>query len=192
MIKELILKSRSYRRFWEEKRVDASILEEIVDNIRLTSSARNIQPLKYATITDSQSCETVFSTLSWAGYIENGAPKEGERPSGYIIILNDKSIAPSSLWDQGIVCQTASLCAVEKGLGCCIIASVNREKFGNEFALPDNLEIALVLAVGYPKEEVVITEMKNNDYKYYRDENGVHYVPKRSFDEVCIKIVSKL
>lgn len=188
MIKDLILKSRSYRRFWENKRVDISILEEIVDNVRLTSSARNIQPLKYSIVTEVELCEKVYSTLSWAGYIENGAPKEGERPSAYIVILNDKDIAANSLWDQGIVSQTISLCAVEKDLGCCIIASINRDKFKKEINLPEHLDIALVIAIGYPKEEVVITELKDNKYEYYRDENGVHYVPKRSFNEVCIKI----
>lgn len=188
MIKELVLKSRSYRRFWEDKRVGKDILKEIVNNARLTSSARNIQPTKYAIITECELCEKVFSTLSWAGYIKNGAPKQGERPSAYIVIFNDNDISTPSLWDQGIVSQTISLNAVEKDLGCCIIASVNRDELREFLSQPSHLDIALVIAIGYPKEQVEITELKDNEYKYYRDQDKVHYVPKRSFDEVYIEV----
>ena len=188
MMHNLILKARSYRRFFEDKRVDKATLNEIVDNVRITASARNIQPLKYATVSSAALCEKLFPTLGWAGYLENGAPVEGERPTGYIVIFNDKDIAPNSLWDQGIVSQTASLYATEKGLGCCIIASVNREQAKGVLSFGDNLEIALVIAIGYPKEDVRIVDMEDDNYKYYRDENGVHYVPKRTFEQVYVEV----
>lgn len=188
MIKNLILKNRSYRRFFQEKKIEKKILDEIIDNVRITASARNIQPLKYASAIGEKLCGNIFTTLSWAGYIENGTPKSGEQPTGYIIIFNDKNIAPNSLWDQGIVAQTITLNAVEKGLGCCIIASVNREKLKQFISHDDNLEVALIIAIGYPKEEIEIIRLKNNEYKYYRNEKEVHFVPKRSFDEVYIEI----
>ena len=188
MLKELILKSRSIRRFYQNKRIDKAILRQIIDNTRNTASARNIQPLKYSAIVSEEMCEKVFSTLGWAGYLENGTPIEGERPTGYIVIYNDKSIAPNSLWDQGIVTQTISLCLSELDLGCCIIASINREDFKTQIPHCDNLDVALIVAIGYPKEEVVITEMENNDFKYFRDAEGIHYVPKRSYSEVYIEL----
>lgn len=191
MIKNLILRNRSYRRFFQDNRIENETLVEIINNARITASARNIQPLKYASTTEEELCDKIFTTLSWAGYIENGAPKKGEQPSGYIIIFNDKNIAPNSLWDQGIVSQAITLNAVEKGLGCCIIASVNREKFKQIISHDENLEVALIIAIGHPKEQVEITELENNEYKYYRNENGVHFVPKRSFNEVYIEVNSK-
>ena len=187
-MRELILKARSYRRFIENKRLEKTTLNEIVDSVRNTASARNIQPLKYATICSEELCDKLFPTLIWAGYLENGAPKLGDRPTGYIIIFNDKNIAPNSLWDQGIVSQTISLCATEKGLGCCILASVNREQAKEVIQFSDNLEIALIIAIGYPNEDIQIVEMQDNNYKYYRDENGIHYVPKRTFEEVYIEV----
>ena len=50
--------------------------------------------------------------------------------------------------------------------------------------MPENLEPVLVLALGKPCEEVRIVDMENDDVKYYRDENQVHYVPKRSLDSI--------
>ena len=46
----------------------------------------------------------------------------------------------------------------------------------------------MVLALGKPDETVVLEEMKENNFKYYRDENDVHHVPKRSLDELIINI----
>ncbi len=187
MLKDIILKSRSYRRFYQEKEIDKSLLIDIIDTVRNTASARNIQPLKYSCTTNKELCNDIFSTLSWAGYLENAAPKEGERPTGYILIYNDTNIAPSSLWDQGIVSQTISMLCAEQGLGACIIASANREKIKNYIDVPANLELALVIAVGYPKEDVRLVTVKDNQYKYYRD-GEVHYVPKRSLKEIYVEL----
>ncbi|RLC39426.1 MAG: nitroreductase, partial [Candidatus Coatesbacteria bacterium] len=50
-----------------------------------------------------------------------------------------------------------------------------------------HLEILLVLALGKPAERVVIEPVgEDGDTKYYRDEEGVHHVPKRSLDEIII------
>ena len=54
-------------------------------------------------------------------------------------------------------------------------------------SLPKNLEPVLLLGLGIPEEEVVITEAHEGQTKYYRDENDVHYVPKRPLDEIIIK-----
>ena len=46
----------------------------------------------------------------------------------------------------------------------------------------------LVIALGMPDETVVLTELKPGEsFNYYRDENDVHYVPKRPLDEIIIK-----
>ena len=47
MIKELVKKNRSYRRFYQEKKLTRQQLMELVETARLTPSAANRQPVRY-------------------------------------------------------------------------------------------------------------------------------------------------
>jgi nitroreductase len=186
MIKELILKNRSYRRFFEDVPISNETLRELIDCARLSGSARNIQPIRYILTCDPQKNARIFKYLAWAAYLTDWqGPSEGERPSGYIIFLGDKDLSQSFGIDQGLYAQSMLLCATEKGLGGCMIASLQKEGLRIEFCIPDKFEILMVLALGKPKEEVVIEPMPaDNNFKYWRDEDGVHHVPKRSLDEL--------
>jgi len=42
--------------------------------------------------------------------------------------------------------------------------------------------------LGKPAEQVVIEDLKDNNVKYWRDENQVHHVPKRKLDELIYQI----
>jgi nitroreductase len=187
MLKDLILKNRSYRRFYEEHKIAVEELKELVNLARLSASGRNLQPLKYFLSADEETNQKVFSTLAWAGYLKDwDGPEEGEKPSGYIVILGDTSLTKNYFCDHGIAAQSMLLGAVDKELGGCIFASIQREKLKQLLNLENHFEVLLVIALGKPKEKVVIEEVKNGDIKYYRDEKQVHHVPKRSLDELII------
>jgi nitroreductase len=188
-LKELILKNRSYRRFDESRQIDAETIESLIDLARLSASGANKQPLKYLYFNTTKDCERIFPYLAWAGYLtEWPGPDKGERPAGYIIILGDKSISDVFGIDHGIAAQSIMLGATEAGYGGCIIASIKREELINEFSIPDNLEILLVLALGKPVENVIVEDLKNSDVKYWRDNNKNHHVPKRSINDLIIKL----
>ena len=159
-----------------------------MDLARLSASAANRQPLKYILSCDPKRNVLIFPHLAWAGYLKDwGGPQEGERPSAYIIILGDKEISRSFGCDHGIAAQSILLGAVERGLGGCIIGSIRREKLRQALQIPDRYEILLVLALGKPKEKVVIETLgPDGDIRYWRDKEGVHHVPKRSLDEIII------
>lgn len=186
MIKELVLKNRSYRKFYGDVPVAYETLRELVDLARHAASAANLQPLKYMLSCDWEKNSLIFSHLSWAGYLNDwSGPEEGERPSAYIIILGDKGICESFGCDHGIAAQNIMLGAVEKGLGGCIIGSIRRKSLHKALKLPVNHEILLVLAIGRPRETVVIeTVGPDQDIRYWRDKNGVHHVPKRSLNDI--------
>ncbi|OQX11513.1 MAG: nitroreductase [Desulfobulbaceae bacterium A2] len=186
--KDLILRTRSYRRFQQEVAISRETLVELVELARLSASAANRQPLKYALSCDPRTNALVFPTLAWAAYLKDWpGPAEGERPAGYIVILGDKRISSSFGCDHGIAAQSILLGATEKGLGGCIIASIQREALGRALALPADCEILLVIVLGQPAETVVIeTVGPTGDIKYWRDEADVHHVPKRALDEIIL------
>ncbi|MGD9099818.1 MAG: nitroreductase family protein [Anaerolineae bacterium] len=189
MLKDLVRKNRSYRRFYQDAPVDLKTLRELVDLARLSASGANRQPLKYILCCDPETSAAVFPHLAWAGYLKDwDGPVEGERPAAYVVILGDTEVSASFGVDHGIAAQSIMLGATERGLGGCMIASIQRKALRQTLDLPARYEILLVLALGKPKEEVVIeTVGPEGDIKYYRDDAGVHYVPKRALDELILQ-----
>lgn len=186
MIRDIVEKSRSYRRFYQEKRLSDKQLTGLVDIARLTPSAANRQPFKYRIVCDEKNNEIVFENLGFAAYLKDWAgPDEGEKPTGYIIILCPEQVKAET--DAGIVGQTMLLAAVEQGLGGCFFGNVNRDVLMEKLALPEGYRIEYVIAFGYPKEEVVIEEIPGDgDIKYYRDEQMVHHVPKKRLEDIIV------
>lgn len=187
-LQELIRKNRSYRRFYEDKKIERKELEAWIDSARLSASARNAQSLKYFISNKEDLNANIFEHLAWAGYLKDwNGPVVGERPSAYIIILNDTSISKNYFCDDGIAAQSILLSAADAGYGGCMIASVNKKKVSEIIGLPERYEILLVLALGKPKEKVVIDEIEEDgDIKYWRDNDDVHHVPKRRLKDIII------
>jgi nitroreductase len=188
MIRDLIMNCRSYRRFFEDEGVDDATLRELVELARFCPSSANLQPLKFVISNDPDTNQLIFEHLSWAGYLTDwGGPQEGERPAAYILILGDNDITRTITVDQGIAALAILLGATERGLGGCIIASIRRRELRPLINIPEEYEMLLAVAIGKPREEVVVdTVGSDGDIKYWRDENDIHHVPKRSLDELII------
>ncbi len=188
MIRDLIIKNRSYRRFFQEVVIDRQMLRELVNLARLSPSAGNLQSLKYILSCDPERNCLIFPHLAWADYLKDWpGPGEGQRSSAYIIILGDTEISQSFGCDHGIAAQSILLGATEKGLGGCIIGSIQRQGLRKALDIPSQYKILLVLALGKPKEKVTIEEIEDTgDIKYWRDDEGIHHVPKRALDEIII------
>lgn len=189
-IRELVLKNRSYRRFYQNEKIERTLLEELVDLARLSSSGANLQHLKYVLSNEPDKNEIIFRHLKWAAYLKDwNGPEEGEKPSAYIIVLGDKEISGNFFWDHGIACQSILLGACEKGLGGCMFGSVDKKGLAEKLDIPERYEILVVIALGKPKEKVVLEDLnETGDIKYWRDENGVHHVPKRKLKDIILDI----
>lgn len=189
-LKDLLLRNRSYRRFHESEKISRETLAGLVELARLSPSGANLQPLKFILSNTSTINAKIFECLAWAGYLTDWeGPEPGERPSAYVVILGDKNIKDPVKHDQGIAAQSILLGAVEQGLGGCIIGSVKQELLRKNLKIPGHLEILLVLALGRPKEKVILEELpENGDIRYWRDENGVHHVPKRPLSNLILEI----
>ena len=188
MISELVKANRSCRRFYEDHQVELKTLEELVDLARLSASAANLQPLKYILACQPDVNAEIFSCLAWAGYLKDWpGPEAGERPSGYIVILGDTTISKEFGVDHGIAGQSMLLGAREKGLAGCMIASINRKDLRPMLNIESHLKILLVLAIGKPKEEVVIESVgPDGSILYWRDAEAVHHLPKRALTDIIV------
>lgn len=185
---ELVKKSRSVRRFDESRALCRAELEALVDLARYAPSAANRQPLKYFLSYEKSANEKIFPCLGWVAYLAGWpGPPEGQRPAGYIVIFADRSVSETVIWDHSIAAQTILLGAADIGLGGCIIGAIDKKRLRDDFAFDERFDILLVLALGMPDEKIVIEPLApDGDIKYYRDEQGVHHIPKRSLRDIIL------
>jgi nitroreductase len=188
MISDLIKKCRTYRKFDESRRIEERILMSFIHNASLAPSGANLQPLKYRIVNDAENNSGLFGCLKWAGYLKNwDGPQEGQRPVSYILILGDLDISKDFSVDLGICAYAITLSAAQKGIGSCMIGSVDRDHVRQLFDIPAKYEILLVIAFGYPAETVVLEKAVGGEIKYYRDEKQVHHVPKRDLADIILE-----
>lgn len=186
-IKHLANTTRSYRRFRQIYPVTPELMTQWVDNARVSASAGNKQPLRYRIVTDKEQCAQIFGTLTWAAALPDwDGPEPGQRPTGYIIMATDSETFKGELWrfDAGIAAQTIMLSSTEEGFGGCIMLSFKRGELKKILSMPEDLEPVLVLALGRPIEDIRLVDAVQGDTTYYRDEQQVHYVPKRKLEDI--------
>lgn len=189
---ELVKMNRSYRRFDESSPVGYEQMAAIAANIRNIPSGTNRQALKVCISTSPETNGKIFPKLGWASLLSTwNGPVKGERPTAYFVIVCDVAIAKpdSRETDLGIAAQTLALATVEAGLGVCMVASFSKSELASALALPEHLSPMLVLAVGKPTEKVVMLDMASDgNTTYFRDRAGTHFVPKRSLDDLVIRL----
>ena len=182
MLRDLVVKNRSYRRWHQDISIDTETLRDLIDLARLVPTAANRQALKFILSNDPQKNALIFPHI----HIDND-PIEGERPSAYIIILHDTRIPAWVLLDLGIAAQTIHLGAVEKGFGGVMVGNINKTGLREALDVRAHFEILLILALGKPKEEVVIETMDTKgSLEQWWDDNRVRHVVKRPLDDLIL------
>ena len=64
---------------------------------------------------------------------------------------------------------------VEMGFGGCMLGNIQKAQLREILNVPADYEILLAVALGKPKETVMIDEIdQDGDIKYWRDQNQVH------------------
>jgi len=179
-ITNLINTRRTIRQF-KRIPVGRGVLEKIVNAARLAPSAANLQPLEFIVVDESRTSADIFSCLRWAAYITpRGDPKPGQEPAAYIVVLVNQNIRRTMFeYDVGASVENMILAALEEGIGACWLLSIDREKIAELLKVPVNCRVDSVLALGYPAEQPVIEDFQDSP-KYWKDDEGVLHVPKRS------------
>ena len=191
MVKDLIIKNRSYRGYDESYTFTREQLMNYVDGARFSASSVNVQPLKFFIAWEKADVDKIQCRIKWARQLpQMTLPHPGMCPTGFIVICQDKTISGNLnrfMKDIGIVAQSMLLMAVEEGLGGCMIGNFVPEDIREGLGLSEDLQPMLVIALGKPAEKIVLTDVgEDGKTAYYRDENDVHYVPKRTLEELLI------
>ncbi len=184
MIKELLIQTRSVRRYDEARKISYADLLDIAEGVRLCPSAANLQRLRICPVV-GELCNAVFETLAFAAYLRPWVrPEEGERPVAYLVLMAEMDADINLAIDCGIAAEAIALNAREKGIGCCMFRSFNSDNLTRVLD-KDGYKPILVISLGYPKETIVLEDAKDN-LRYYRDEQGVHHVPKLPLSDIII------
>ena len=185
---QLVSEARTCRRFVQDARISQDVLNWLMEGARCTPCGRNAQVLRYILVSSPEKCAALFVHMRWAGALKDwDGPVEGERPTAYIAVLSPKESAAIVQMDVGIVAQTIQLAAHTKGIGCCMHASFDRPSCMELLRVPEDMQIALILALGMAKEERRLALMPaSGEFAYWRDAQGVHHVPKRAVSELAV------
>ena len=191
MFKDLVKKNRSYRGYDENRRISREELLELVDHARFAPSSVNRQPFKYRLAYTQEDLDKIQPLTGWARALpQMKLPHPGKCPTAFIVICQDTEWDADLnryIRDVGIVAQTMLLAAVEKDLGGIMIGNFSPEKLSKALELPENIVPMLIVAFGKPDEQIVLTEVEEGEsIQYYRDEQDVHYVPKRKLEDIVL------
>ena len=182
---KLLQRNRSHRAYDVSFQVREDQLRRIIEINRYTPSARNQQVLRFRMVLSDEAEKVLPHIRLGAALPELNLPQKGSEPRAFIIIC---SIAEESRFvdiDLGIAAQSMLLQATEIGLNGICIAAFDKQRIKEQFNLP--YEPLMILAIGRGKDNIVLTEIKANESHNYYRKDGIHYVPKLSFEELIIK-----
>ncbi len=159
ILKELVKERFSCRKYLNQP-VEKEKILQCLESARLSPSACNAQPWKFIVVDDPVLKQNVAQEATSGIY---KISKFLYNAPVIIIVLADKgsflSLAGSLvrntrfyLVDIGIVCQQLILQATELGLGTCYVGWFNEKPLKKMFNIPKNVEIPLLICIGYPEE----------------------------------------
>ncbi len=185
---DVIYKRRTIRRFLQRP-IEVKLLKQLIDYGRVAPAGNNIQPVEYIIVTSDEQRAALFSMVRWAASLpkEMRTPEEGKRPMAYLIVLVNTKIKKNAQMDVGGAVENILLGAANHGLGTCWMGAIDRKKIQKHFEIPSHYEVSHVISLGYPAEKSTM-EPHEDSFKYWKDEEGNMHVPKRSLEDVILKI----
>lgn len=180
----LLLKNRSTRGFDSSFKVRKDQLCRIVSVNNKVASARNRQVLRFCLVTDEKAHLVLPHIKMGSALSDMQLPLPDTEPNAFIVVCSVETPHVSTYIDLGISVQSMLLQAVEIGLNGICLMSFDKNKIKENLSLP--YEPLVVLPIGKSIENIQLVDMPaDGGCNYYR-ENGIHYVPKLSVDDLII------
>ena len=136
-------------RTYQDKAIEKDKLDKLFEVARQAPSAKNLQDWRFVAVTDKQLRTQLAQAANNQMFIEK---------AGLIIVAcsNNRHVMrcgqPIAPIDVAIALEHICLEATELGLATCWIGSFFPEKVRAVTAIPDDIEIIELLAVGYPAD----------------------------------------
>lgn len=181
---EVLTSRRSIRQF-EGRDVPRDVLMRCLEAARLAPTSANRQPLEFVAVIDRDRCEQIFPHLRWAGDLRDWSPSKEKQPRAYIAIVVNKKRALEGFEQYDIAFAASNIVhvALAEGIASCLVGAFNVREIGALLNIPRGYAFPLIVALGYPAEKAVVEDFTGS-HKYWRDEAGVHHVPKRRLDDI--------
>ena len=135
---------------------------------------------EYIIVDDEELLPGVFDSITlWAGQPKTReSPPPGNPPKAYIIMLVNSALEAEfgatrrvTTYDVGMSAENMILVALEQGVGTCPILLFRESELKRILNIPDNYDVALVLAMGYPDESPV-TEVSSGPVEVLGGQSG--------------------
>ena len=89
----VVVSSRETDKAFEKNSFNLLLINKNSDFVkRLTFSGKNMQPIKYIIVTDEYKKDEIYKPLIWAAHLKDWNQSEDEKPSAYILVINDTKI----------------------------------------------------------------------------------------------------
>lgn len=150
------------------------MLIEILEDGRMAPSGGNGQKWEFIAVTERELVEKMFEHVRW---LRGTAPTYDEKPTAYIVLLGDEK-------NCSFAAATMLLSAHARGIGACVIGSVDRAQVQILLSIPEGKHIAYVISLGYPLEQSV-AKNADEDIAVYKDSLGTVIVPKRKLRDIA-------
>lgn len=180
----LLTKNRSTRGYDTSFKVRKDQLLSLVEAARLAPSAMNQQTLRYRLVTEEEAHLVLPHIRMGAALRELKLPLPGTEPNAFVVICSEKEGRFVDM-DLGIATQTILLRAVEMGLNGICIAAFDKEKVRE--ALQLTVAPQLIIPIGRSAERIEIKDIAEGESQTYYRENGTHFVPKLTLEDLLIK-----
>lgn len=160
--KECITGRRSIRKFKADP-ISHELLGSIIETASYAPSWKNTQVTRYIAVEDPALKAAIAdqATTAWPG---NGTIIKDAPALIVVTVLKGRSgyerdgsfsTTKETHWtsfDAGIATQTFCLAAYEQGIGSVIMGIFDENIMGELLAIPEDREVAAIVAIGYPNE----------------------------------------